>query len=45
CWAKCNHPSKALCADEVGQLVDENEEPDLLCLYYLPKMYYHELRT
>ena len=29
CWAKCNHPSKALCADEVGQLVDENENiPD-----------------
>ena len=29
-----------------SQMVDENEEPepDLLCLYYLPKKYYDELR-
>ena len=28
-----------------SQLVDEDEEPDLLCLYYLPKKYYNELRA
>ena len=28
-----------------SQMVDENEEPDLLCLYYLPKKYYDDLRT
>ena len=27
-----------------SQIVDESEEPDLLCLYYLPKKYYDELR-
>ena len=27
-----------------SQIVNDNEEPDLLCLYYLPKKYYHELR-
>lgn len=28
-----------------SQMVDDNEEPDLLCLYYLPKKYYDEFRT
>jgi len=27
-----------------SQMVDDNEESDLLCSYYLPKQYYDELR-
>ena len=27
-----------------SQVVDENEESELLCLYYLPKKYYDEFR-
>ena len=27
-----------------SQVVEESEEPDLLCLYYLPKKYYDELK-
>ena len=27
-----------------SQMVDDNEDPDLLCLYYLPKQYYDEFR-
>ena len=28
-----------------SQSVDEDEESDILCIYYLPLKYYNELRT
>ena len=27
-----------------SQMVDDNEEPELLCLYYLPRQFYEELK-